>query len=358
MPVLTAPIDGSPASYLGNTSAIELRYNTNSANVYQLYSDFYAVFTHEPNYKSRPTLTLNNKYIMPSTNGDITALNTNCSTLYDVATNFKRDVWYNKNTTTYTANLRAATIGGIVNTGGSFTDGIQYTTGPTNITSQGKATNLIDGYKQIVYMTDLLIRDLWAFMKNPITDGTNSVMATEGNPPTNSSLAQGLTSQINTDNIIQIVNDGSNNYNLGFNHDDQNKNILKKQQYKDFKSYVFFARDLLTLLSTEPNFMFYNNTGSPSLGEILNKGIAALTSAIAALETPCDTRWKVGGKYMDSNTGLYATRNNMDSDLNQLYQLPGSAIYTSKTNYTATMVAGTIWTAFASALVYYIFTEL
>lgn len=291
---------------------------------------------------------------MPLTGTQMDSLYGNCSTLYTLATNFKRDVWNNNNTTNYNAGptVQPTDIG----TPTLFTEGTTSSGSPgTN------ATNLINGYKQIVYMTDLLIYNLWAFMKTPISDGTTSVMSTS-----TSDLATNLTSIIDNEHVIQVITDDStNNYNLGFNHDTADYNILKKSEYTSFKKYVFFARDLLTLLSTNPNFKNYNNdsetlssNSTHKVYETLNIGIAALTSAIAALETPCDTRWIVNGKYTDHNTGLYATRNHMDSNLNQLYQLPGSAIYTSKANYTATMVAGTIWTAFASALIYYIFTEL
>lgn len=42
----------------------------------------------------------------------------------------------------------------------------------------------------------------------------------------------------------------------------------------------------------------------------------------------------------------------------ELYQLPGSIVDTSKSQYSQTMMAGVMWTVLATSLAYYVFNEL
>ena len=63
----------------------------------------------------------------------------------------------------------------------------------------------------------------------------------------------------------------------------------------------------------------------------------------------------------DTTTGdtvFDANRREMEKDIGRLYQLPNTEVDSAKQLYSATMVAGTIWTVFASVLVYYVFTEI
>ena len=360
MSVLTSPIGATPYPDSNSIAAIKNRYNViTDDDAKYLYIASYSKFTHATNYTQPPTLSFDNNpsYIMPLTGANIDTLYTKCNTLYTLATNFKLDVLTNNNAWTYTAVSRVLPT--------DIDSPTLFTAGATSSGSSAtNATNLVNGYKQIVYMTDLLIYDLWAFMKSNITDETSSVMGSTTSTP--SSLATGLTGIITNANVIQVIVTGSlYDYNFGFNNDTAGNNILKKSEYTSFKKYVFFARDLLTLLSNDTNFTKSNNNNEPlastcthKVSETLTMGISALTVAIAALETSYDSRWNVGGKYTNDNTGLYANRNNIESNLKDLYQLPGSKIYTSQANYTSTMVAGTMWTVLASVLVYYIFTEL
>jgi len=66
-------------------------------------------------------------------------------------------------------------------------------------------------------------------------------------------------------------------------------------------------------------------------------------------------------------TSLYTTtgetvfdtnRNEIVKNTGRLYQLPNTDVDSASQMYSATMVAGTIWTVFASVLVYYVFTEI
>ena len=55
-------------------------------------------------------------------------------------------------------------------------------------------------------------------------------------------------------------------------------------------------------------------------------------------------------------TGIYASRSDIDYKLKELYQLPGTSVENAKEIYSATMVAGSVWTIFAVSLVYYTYT--
>ena len=328
-------------------------------NVFDLYSAFYATFTHEKDYTKPVNITLPNQYISTLSVSEVNALYGNCEQLNTLATKFQRDVLDGKNRNSNDYELTSRT-GYNENTGANppkFTDG-----SPTDGTApnQSQAIQLINGYKQIVYMTDALIYDLWDLMKENIS----------GNMPTKSGqtyalsgAGTGLTGLITATNVIQVVvADGKPEYNFGFNHDITEKNILAHSTYNTYKRYVLFARDLLNALQKNPNFSDYNNDKNylstpatdKSLSATLALGVKALTAAISALETTYDSRYNRNGHYRD----VYANRANINTNLKELHRFPGTSVDTANRQYLATMAAGTIWTVFASALVYYVFTEL
>ena len=325
--------------------------------MFVLYFAFYKAFTHETDYNKRATITLNSAYICPLTVDSITTLYGNCEQLNILATKFQRDVLdgKNRNSNNYVSNNRTVYNENTVATpltDGSPTDG--------NANNNQQATNLINGYKQIVYMTDALIYDLWDLMKDNIS----------GNMPTKSGqnyglsgAGTGLTGMITATNVIQVVfANGTTEYNFGFNNDTSAKNILEDPKYKTYKRYVLFARDLLNALQKNPNFSDYNNdknylptpASDKSLSATLAMGVNALTAAISALESSYDSRYNTNGHYRD----VYANRANINTNLKELHRFPGTSVDTANRQYLATMAAGTIWTVFASALVYYVFTEL
>jgi hypothetical protein len=224
--------------------------------------------------------------------------------------------------------------------------------------ASSKAEQLINGYKQVVFMTDCLIYDLWVLMKSDISNMPTKSISNY----TISALGSSLLSKIIATNIIQLNN---SDYNLGFNNDTLAKNILAMTDYTNYKKYVFFARNLLNALQKDPKFHGNNNTNNylpastdKHISDTLAKGVDALTVAIAALETSYDSRWNTGSKYTDNTKGVYAVRDAVNANLQELYQFPGTGVDTASRQYTATMVAGTVWTVLASVLVYYVFTEL
>ena len=56
-------------------------------------------------------------------------------------------------------------------------------------------------------------------------------------------------------------------------------------------------------------------------------------------------------------TGIYATRRDLDQKLKELYQFPGTNVDDAKRHYSATMVAGTVWSCLALSLIYYTYTR-
>jgi len=327
--------------------------------MFVLYFAFYQAFTHETDYNKPVNITLPNQYISTLSVPEVNALYGNCEQLNTLATKFQRDVFdgKNRNSNDYLSNSRTGYNENTVANPPNFTDGA--TTDGT-ATAGSQAMKLIKGYKQIVYMTDALIYDLWALMKVNIS----------GNMPTKSGqtyalsgAGTGLTGLITAQNVIQVVvADGKTEYNFGFNHDTPGKNILADIKYTTYKKYVLFARDLLNALQKNPNFSDHNNDRNylpdpatdKSLSATLAMGVKALTAAISALESSYDSRYNQKGQYQN----VYDNRAVIDSNLKELHRFPGTSVDTANRQYLATMAAGTIWTVFASALVYYVFTEL
>jgi uncharacterized membrane protein len=327
--------------------------------MFVFYFAFYGAFTHETDYNKRATITLKSAYICPLTVDSITTLYGNCEQLNTLATKFQRDVLdgKNRNSNNYVSNSRTGYNENTSDTPPpNFTDG--STTDETDPTDS-QAMKLINGYKQIVYMTDTLIYDLWDLMKDNISGN----MPTKSGQYALSGAGNGLTGVITAPNVIQVVvADGKTEYNFGFNNDTSAKNILEDPIYKTYKRYVLFARDLLNALQKRPNFSDYNNDKNylptpatdKSLSATLALGVKALTAAISALESSYDSRYNRNGHYRD----VYANRANINTNLKELHRFPGTSVDTANRQYLATMAAGTIWTVFASALVYYVFTEL
>ena len=56
-------------------------------------------------------------------------------------------------------------------------------------------------------------------------------------------------------------------------------------------------------------------------------------------------------------TGIYAMRSDVDQKLRELYQLPGTAVDNASRGYSATMVAGTVWSCLAASLIYYSWSQ-
>ena len=332
------------------------------SDMYVLYYAFYTTFTHETDYTKPVKITLPNQYISTLSVSEVNALYTNCEQLNTLATNFQRDVLNGKdrNSNNYVSNERNSYN---ENTGANppnFTDG-----SPTDGTASdgSQAMKLINGYKQIVYMTDALIYDLWDLMKDNISGN----MPSKSNQNyTLSPAGTGLTSLITAAKVIQVGGAGTDQdpkyYNFGFNNDVPANNILADDKYKTYKKYVLFARDLLNALQKSPKFYEYNNDKNylptpatdRSLSATLAIGVKALTAAISALESSYDSRYNQKGHYQN----VYDNRAVIDSNLKELHRFPGTSVDTANRQYLATMAAGTIWTVFASALVYYVFTEL
>jgi len=80
--------------------------------------------------------------------------------------------------------------------------------------------------------------------------------------------------------------------------------------------------------------------------------ISTNTTGCGAGETSTNLYTTTGDSIFDAN------RREMVKDTGRLYQLPNTDVDSAKQLYSATMVAGTIWTVFASVLVYYVFTEI
>jgi type IV secretory pathway ATPase VirB11/archaellum biosynthesis ATPase len=56
-------------------------------------------------------------------------------------------------------------------------------------------------------------------------------------------------------------------------------------------------------------------------------------------------------------TGIYATRRDLDQKMKELYQFRGTKVDDAKRHYSATMVAGTVWSCLALSLIYYTYTR-
>jgi hypothetical protein len=355
---------GSNANQIGfmNGNTFTITTDIIKSGMYVLYYAVYTTFTHEKEYTKPVNITLPNQYISTLSVSEVNALYGNCEQLNTLATKFQRDVLdgKNRNSNNYVSNSRTGYNENTDANPPNFTDG-----SPTDGTASNgsQPMKLIDGYKQIVYMTDALIYDLWDLMKYNIS----------GNMPTKSGQAYqlsvagtNLTSLITAQYVIQVGGTGTDEdpkyYNFGFNHDTPEKNILANINYKTYKKYVLFARDLLNQLQKTPNFYEYNNDKNylptpatdHSLSATLALGVKALTAAISALETTYDMRYNRNGHYRD----VYENRANINKNLKELHRFPGTSVDTANRQYLATMAAGTIWTVFASALVYYVFTEL
>jgi hypothetical protein len=325
---------------------------------YELYFMFYISFTNETNYAKPASITLVAPYICPLTVDSVNNLYTQSATLNTLATKFRNDVseGKNRNSANYSANASIAYSDAATPT--NFSDSATDGSAPTN----SQQEKFINGYKQLVFMTDALIYELWNLMKSPIT-----YMATySGSVYTNSSLGDGLTNLMTASNMIQVGGAGTIDdptfYNFGFNHDTDAKNILKTDAYKNYKKYVSFARDTLNALMTHPQFTSLNNQNTylpnpasdHSLVDTLKMGVSALTASLAAFETTYDSRYNVGGKYDKMNTN----RDDINAKLKDLNHFPGTSVYNANQQYSATMVAGTFWAVLASGLIYYVFTEL
>jgi hypothetical protein len=94
-----------------------------------------------------------------------------------------------------------------------------------------------------------------------------------------------------------------------------------------------------------------------SLNGTIDKFVSALAAALVAIGTH-RIEIELLRKYTEDKTGVYHARNDINSKLKELYQYPGTAVHNANTQYTATMVAGTVWAVIASGLIYYVFTEL
>ena len=65
----------------------------------------------------------------------------------------------------------------------------------------------------------------------------------------------------------------------------------------------------------------------------------------------------VPDRHLKNPTGIYAMRTDMDQKMRDLYQLPGTTVDTAIRGYSATMVAGTVWTCLAASLIYYSWSQ-
>ena len=83
------------------------------------------------------------------------------------------------------------------------------------------------------------------------------------------------------------------------------------------------------------------------------------TQRISTTTSSCGTDKTSTNLYTTTGDSIFdANRREMEKDIGRLYQLPNTDVDSAKQLYSATMVAGTIWTVFASVLVYYVFTEI
>jgi hypothetical protein len=115
----------------------------------------------------------------------------------------------------------------------------------------------------------------------------------------------------------------------------------------------------LTDIRKNPNFTSVNNESQPvhtegdkRVDEVFDAIIDSLKQTLVAL--------KASYKKIDptKSSAIHANRKSIDSKMNELYQLPGTQIDSYKQYYTATMVAGAMWTVLATSLIYYVFNEL
>ena len=127
-------------------------------------------------------------------------------------------------------------------------------------------------------------------------------------------------------------------------------------------NYITQIKQIIQILSdirNNPNFTSVNNenqpiqnTGDKRVHEVFDIIIQSLKISLVAL--------KSSYKQIDptKSTDIDANRKAIDSKMNELFQLPGTQIDSYKQYYTATMVAGAMWTVLATTLVYYVFNEL
>jgi hypothetical protein len=116
---------------------------------------------------------------------------------------------------------------------------------------------------------------------------------------------------------------------------------------------------ILTDIRINPNFTSVNNENQPihtnedkRVHEVFDIIIQSLKISLVALKSSYKQIDPTKSQDIDAN------RKAIDSKMNELFQLPGTQIDSYKQYYTATMVAGAMWTVLATTLVYYVFNEL
>lgn len=134
---------------------------------------------------------------------------------------------------------------------------------------------------------------------------------------------------------------------------------IKIADMSDFFGKIGIMIDTFESIRNSVNFTSVNNAAQPKydasdkrVDEIFDMIIKELKRAPLVLltrKTFVDT-----AKY----NSITQNRDYIDSQLNELHQMPGSKIDSYSQLYTGTMVAGAMWTILATSLVYYVFTEL
>ena len=353
--------------------------NTNDVNKAQSgYLSCIANFTNETNSTRTASITLEDDYICPYTAYQTTVstitlntfptlheINNACANLQRLSSTFKQDI----------IDFKYGDI--------NYVQPSSLITLPTNNNSRVPLTAAIakNAYSSMIYYIEYAIFMLSHLMKSPFTGiGTQS-----GNSITLTSYSSAFNTYItgnDQSNYVELVasyntggtTPGTFTY-LGFSHPgDQRQKVIDLAAYKDYKRYVLFVRDTLKLLQSNPNFTRRNNSESPlpnndtnkiglnnpayRVSDVVANGINALTAAIDTFETQYDSRFNAGGKYLDSQNGLYANRGIIETKLKELYQFQGTVVDNEKQYFTVSMAAGAATTVVACGLLYYIFTEL
>ena len=127
-------------------------------------------------------------------------------------------------------------------------------------------------------------------------------------------------------------------------------------------SYMITLQNAITTFTNLRNnqkFTMVNNAYQPKqtindkrVDEVFDIIIASLTQALSALKSSYKNINQDKAKSINENRAY------IDSQMKELYQLPGSKIDNYKQYYTGTMVAGAVWTVLATSLIYYVFSEL